>query len=134
MIRIASTRVFYSNSLFSPPMLNPIWTTGAIGYYSSLVVWIIAQRTQHLHGKYSHSWAIGALLLIFGAMQIVSAGSNLLIATGFTALIMPMIVTTMDVIDHRKSGRGLFTHEARCWMESEVVKEHSQLIQSKQVE
>ena len=114
-------------------MLSPIWIAGAVGYYSSLVVWIIAQRTHHLHGKYSHSWAIGILLLIFGAIQIVSAGSNLLIATGLTALIMPLIVTTLDVKDHRKSGRGLFEHESRCRMESEAVKEHQQLIHNKQV-
>ncbi len=104
-------------------MISPIWIAGAVGYYSSLVIWIIAQRTHHLHGKYSHSWAIGTLLLTFGAMQIVSAGSTLLVATGLTALVMPMIVTTLDLKDHQNSGRGMFTHESHCWMESEAVKE-----------
>jgi hypothetical protein len=113
-------------------MLSPIWIAGALGYYSSLVVWIIAQRTHHLHGKYSHSWAIGAMLLIFGALQIVGAGSSLLIATALTALIMPLIVTTMDVKDHRKSGRGLLEHESHCWMEAEAVKNQLGLVQSKE--
>jgi len=115
-------------------MLSLIWIIGAVGYYSSLVVWIIAQRTHHLHGKYSHSWAIGTLLLIFGALQIVGVGSSLLVATGLTALIMPLIVTSMDVKDHRKSGRGLFQHEDHCWMEAEAVKNQRWLVQSRKAE
>ena len=111
-------------------MIDSIWLIGAVGYYSSLIVWIIAQRTHHLHGKYSHSWAIGALLLVFGVLQIVGASSSLLVFVGVTALIMPLIVTSIDVNDHHKSGRGLFEHEARCWMEAETVKQHRQLLQS----
>jgi hypothetical protein len=97
-------------------MIYPIWMVGASGYYSSLVVWIIAQRSHHLHGKYSHSWAISVLLLTFAGIQIVTSLSSLIILTGLIALIMPAIVTVTDLNDHRKSGRGLFEHQHDCWM------------------
>ena len=64
---------------------------------------------------------IGTLLLIFGLAQIVGAlSSSWIILTGLTALIMPLIVTTIDVDDHLREGRGLFGHKAHCWMESKT--------------
>jgi hypothetical protein len=122
--------VFYFEALFLLFMIDSIWLIGAVGYYSALIIWIIAQRTHHLHGKYSHSWAIGALLLVFGVFQIVGSSSSLLALAGLTALIMPLIVTSVDVNDHRKSGRGLFEHESHCWMEAETVKQDRRLLQN----
>ena len=98
-------------------MIYSIWMIGAVGYYSSLVIWIIAQRTHFFHGKYSHSWMIGTLLIIFGIMQIMGSLSSLIVITGFVALIMPIIVTSIDMDDHRREGRGLFEHKSHCWME-----------------
>jgi hypothetical protein len=96
------------------------WAIGAVGYYSSLIIWIIAQRTHTFHGKYSHSWMIGTLLLIFGIIQIVGATSYLIAFTGFSALIMPVIVTVIDVDDHHREKRGLFEHKPHCWMEKKA--------------
>jgi|SRR5579862_793551 len=108
-----------------------IWIIGAVGYYSSLVIWIIAQRTHAFHGKYSHSWMIGTLLMFFGVLQIGGASSNMIALTGLTALVMPIIVTSMDVDDHRKEGRGPFEHKPHCWMETKTAKvEEHQMIQS----
>lgn len=94
---------------------------GAVGYYSALVIWIIAQRTHHLHGKYSHSWMIGALLLILGTMQVIGSLSSLTVLTGLFALVMPVIVTTIDVDGHRREGRGLLEHKPHCWMQEKTT-------------
>jgi hypothetical protein len=102
--------------LLALEMISLIWIAGALGYYSSLVAWIVAQRTRHLHGKYSHSWAMGVLLLTFGILQIIGSTSILIAISGLIALIMPLIVTLTDVKDHRRSGRGLFQHDSHCWM------------------
>ncbi len=110
-------------------MIYPIWMIGAVGYYSSLVIWIIAQRTHSFHGKYSHSWMIGVLLLIFGIMQIVGSPSSLIAFTGLVALIMPIIVTSIGADDHRQEGRGLFEHKPHCWMQ-ETAEDHRRLMQS----
>jgi hypothetical protein len=104
-------------------MTNVIWTVGAAGYYSSLVVWIVAQRTYHLHGKYSHSWMIGALLLIFGILQIIGSSSSLIVLASLIALIMPIIVTSLDFNDHRREGRGAFEHKPHCWMQERAADE-----------
>jgi len=95
-------------------MISTLWVAGAAGYYSSLVIWIIAQRTHYLHGKYSHSWAIGALLLIFGYLQILGSLSDgaLAVSTSLIALIMPIIVTTIDIDEHLREGRGLLEHRS----------------------
>jgi hypothetical protein len=95
-----------------------VWVVGTVGYYAALVVWIIAQRTHYFHGKYSHSWMIGTLLLIFGAMQIGGAYPSTIALAGLVSLMMPLIVTAIDISDHRKEGRGLFGHHPHCWMES----------------
>jgi len=63
---------------------------------------------------------IGTLLLIFGIMQIVGSPSSLFTLTGLVALIMPAIVTSIDVDDHLREGRGLFGHKANCWMEEKT--------------
>jgi hypothetical protein len=111
-------------------MLNLIWAVGAAGYYSALVVWIVAQRTRHFHGKYSHSWMIGVLLLLFSTMQLVGAFSSVIALIALISLMMPLSVTAIDFSDHLKSGRGLFEHKANCWMESKRAgarREHSLL-------
>jgi hypothetical protein len=109
-------------------MISELWIIGAVGYYSSLIVWIIAQRTHHIHGKYSHSWAIGILLMIFGVMQIVGSLSNTLIAiTGLVSMVMPIIVTTIDIDDHMREGRGPLEHKPDCWMESNSSRKHHEL-------
>lgn len=98
---------------------------GAAGYYSSLVLWIIAQRTRYIHGKYAHSWAIGTLLMAFGFMQIAGSLSNpLILGTGLISIVMPVIVTTIDVDDHLRDGRGLLEHKPHCWMESKTSRHH----------
>ncbi|MDA4130739.1 MAG: hypothetical protein OK457_08205 [Thaumarchaeota archaeon] len=98
-------------------MMAILWLIGAAGYYSSLIIWIIAQRTHWFHGKYSHSWMIGALLLVFGTLQILGAPSSLIASAGLISLIMPVIVTSIDVDAHRREGRGLLEHKSHCWME-----------------
>jgi hypothetical protein len=42
--------------------------------------------------------------------------------TGLIALIMPVIVTTIDFDDHLREHRGLLEHKSHCWMESESAK------------
>jgi len=116
---------FYSLDLFSL-----IWIAGAVGYYSSLVVWIIAQRTHHLHGRYSHSWAIGMLLIIFGSAQIIGSPNDLILGTGTISLAMPLMVTTMDFRDHRRERRGLLEHKDHCWMKTEDDIDENPLIHS----
>jgi len=106
-------------------MTNLIWIAGAAGYYSALIIWITAQRTHHFHGRYSHSWMIGILLMLFGGLQILGSLSNsLILSTGLIALVMPIIVTTIDVGDHRREGRGLFEHKTNCWMEEKDGEGH----------
>ena len=98
-------------------MINSLWMIGTVGYYSALVIWIVAQRTHYFHGKYSHSWMIGTLLIIFGAMQIAGSFGSQFAVAGVVALMMPLTVTLIDVKDHQREGRGLFGHHPRCWME-----------------
>src|SRR5579862_7169315 len=100
-----------------------IWIIGAVGYYSSLVIWIIAQRTPYFHGKYSHSWMIGTLLMIFGVMQILGGFGSVIALTGLIALVMPLVVTSIDIHDHQREGRGMFGHHPRCWMEQTHAKQ-----------
>src|ERR1700730_7667393 len=98
-------------------MINSLWMIGTVGYYSALVIWIVAQRTHYFHGKYSHSWMIGTLLIIFGAMQIAGSFGSQFAVAGVVALMMPLTVTLIDVEDHQREGRGLFGHHPGCWME-----------------
>ena len=62
-------------------------------------------------------------MLIFGAMQIVGSLGDLIIFAGLISLIMPIIVTSMDVSDHRKSGRdSLSTNPiAGCKRPPEII-------------
>ena len=106
-------------------MTNWLWMAGVSGHYCALVVWIIAQRTHHFHGRYSHSWMIGILLILFGGLEILGSLSNILIlSTGLIALVMPIVVTTIDVGDHRREARGLFEHKTNCWMEEKDGEGH----------
>ena len=100
-----------------------IWTLGIVGYYGALVIGIIAQRTRYIHGKYSHSWVIGTILLIFGLMQIAGAPDASIAVICAASLVMPLIVTAIDVADHRRQGRGLFGHHPHCWMQDEEQKQ-----------
>ena len=68
-------------------------------------------------------------MLIFGAMQIVGSLGDLIIFAGLISLIMPIIVTSMDVSDHRKSGRGFFEHKSHCWMQ-ETARDNRRLMKS----
>lgn len=107
-------------------MIISVWMLGTIGYYSALIIWIVAQRTHYFHGKYSHSWMIGTLLIIFGAMQIAGSLGSEIVVAGMVALIMPLTVTVIDVKDHRREERGLFGHHPRCWMEQKHARyEHA---------
>ena len=111
-------------------MISYIWIVGALGYYLALVIWIIAQRTHYFHGKYSHSWMIGTLLLIFGTIQIIGSASSLIASTGLVALVMPLIVTSIDVSDHRREHRGLFGHKSNCWMENKTGRHERPVIKN----
>jgi len=96
--------------------MHAVWAIGAAGYYSALVIWILAQRTHHFHGRYSHSWMIGVLLLIFSGLQIVGSLDSWMVSIGAVSLIMPITVTSMDLYEHRTTGRALLEHKPDCWM------------------
>jgi hypothetical protein len=109
-------------------MIISLWMLGTIGYYSALVIWIVAQRTHYFHGRYSHSWMIGTLLMIFGTIQIAGSLGSEIVLAGMVALIMPLTVTLIDVKDHRREGRGVFEHHPACWMEQTHSRHEQQLM------